>query len=36
MTDILVNKGDLKNIRDITDKMLKSGVENPTRYTQFA
>jgi hypothetical protein len=32
MSEILVNKGDLKNIRDTADKLLKSG----RRHTQFA
>jgi hypothetical protein len=36
MTEILVNKTDLKDIRDIIDKLLKSGRENVTRHTQYA
>lgn len=36
MSEILVNKGDLKNIKDSIDKLLKSGKENGTRHTQFA
>lgn len=36
MSEILVNKGDLKNIRDNLDKLLRSGKENGTRHTQFA
>jgi predicted transcriptional regulator len=35
MSEILVNKGDLKNIRDTADKLLKSGKENVIGYTQY-
>jgi hypothetical protein len=35
MAEIVVNKGELKDIRDSIDKLLKSGGENVTRRTQF-
>jgi hypothetical protein len=35
MSEIVVNKGDLKNIRDTADKLLKSGKENVTGHTQY-
>ncbi|MFY9794283.1 MAG: hypothetical protein WAK17_14175 [Candidatus Nitrosopolaris sp.] len=35
MTGILVNKGELKNIRDSIDKLLKLGKENVTSHTQY-
>ncbi|MGC2574346.1 MAG: hypothetical protein WA364_22755, partial [Candidatus Nitrosopolaris sp.] len=36
MSEIVVNKGELKNIRDNIDKLLKLGKENVTRHTQYA
>lgn len=35
MADVLVNKSELKSIRDSIDKLLKSGGENVARHTQF-
>ena len=35
MAEIVVNKDDLRNIRDGIDKLLKLGKENGTRHTQF-
>jgi hypothetical protein len=35
MAEILVNKGELKNVRDSIDKLLKLGRENRTRITQY-
>lgn len=36
MAEILVNKGDLKNAKDIIDKLLKSGKENVSTHTRSA
>jgi hypothetical protein len=36
MAEILVDKGDLKNIRDSIDKLLRLGNESVTRHTQIA
>ncbi|MGB6531257.1 MAG: hypothetical protein WBF33_24380, partial [Candidatus Nitrosopolaris sp.] len=36
MAEIVVNKGELKDIRDSIDKLLKLGKENVTRHTQYA
>jgi len=36
MAEIVVNKGELKDIRDSIDKLLKSGGENAIGRTQFA
>jgi len=35
MEEILVNKGNLKNAKDIIDKLLKLGKENVPTHTQF-
>jgi len=35
MEEILVNKGNLKNAKDIIDKLLKLGKENVPSHTQF-
>ncbi|MGB6528960.1 MAG: hypothetical protein WBF33_12710 [Candidatus Nitrosopolaris sp.] len=36
MAEIVVNKGELKDIRDNIDKLLRLGKENVTRRKQYA